>query len=230
MRKTKIICTLGPAVDSEEMIRQLILSGMNAARFNFSHGTHETHLATLTKLKRVRDELGRPVAALLDTKGPEIRIKTFKDGHIDLAEGDKFTHTTTDCEGDGNRVSVTYENLHNEVSVDTRILIDDGLIELHVDSIKGQDINCTVASGGPLSNNKSINIPNTSIQLPALTEKDRSDLKFAAENDFDLIAASFIRKAQDILDMRMKEAAMRSKSFSAANFRSLRSFSVRAGS
>ena len=202
MRKTKVICTLGPAVDSEEMIRKLILTGMNVARFNFSHGTHETHLATLTKLKRVRDELGKPVAAMLDTKGPEIRIKTFEHDRIELKDGEKFTLTTQDCVGDDKHVSVTYVDLHDEVSVGTRILIDDGLIELAVEDIKGQDINCVVRSGGPLSNNKSINIPNTSIKLPALTEKDRSDLKFAAENDFDLIAASFIRKAQDILDMR----------------------------
>ena len=202
MRKTKIICTLGPAVDSDDMLRKLILSGMNCARFNFSHGTHESQLATLTRLKRVRDELGIPVAALMDTKGPEIRIKTFKDGPISLAEGDSFTLTTREVEGDGKQVSVTYANLHNEVDKGTRILIDDGLVELLVDEIKGQDIHCTVQSGGGLSNNKSINIPDTSIQLPALTDKDREDLKFAAENDFDIVAASFIRKASDIIDIR----------------------------
>ena len=202
MRKTKIICTLGPAVDSDDMLRKLILSGMNCARFNFSHGTHESQLATLTRLKRVRDELGIPVAALMDTKGPEIRIKTFKDGPISLAEGDSFTLTTREVEGDGKQVSVTYANLHNEVDKGTRILIDDGLVELLVDDIKGQDIHCTVQSGGGLSNNKSINIPDTSIQLPALTDKDREDLKFAAENDFDIVAASFIRKASDIIDIR----------------------------
>ena len=202
MRKTKIICTLGPAVDSDDMLRKLILSGMNCARFNFSHGTHESQLATLTRLKRVRDEMGRPVAALMDTKGPEIRIKTFKDGPISLAEGDSFTLTTREVEGDGKQVSVTYANLHNEVDKGTRILIDDGLVELLVDDIKGQDIHCTVQSGGGLSNNKSINIPDTSIQLPALTDKDREDLKFAAENDFDIVAASFIRKASDIIDIR----------------------------
>ena len=206
MRKTKVICTLGPAVDSEDMIRKLILSGMNCARFNFSHGTHESHLATLTRLRRVRDELGRPVAAMLDTKGPEIRIKTFKDGPITLTEGDKFVLTTQDVEGDSAHVSVTYANLHNEVEKGTRILIDDGLIELSVDSIQGQDIRCTVVTGGGLSNNKSINIPDTSIQLPALTDKDREDLKFAAENDYDFIAASFIRKASDVTDIRAELA------------------------
>ena len=202
MRKTKIICTLGPAVDSEEMIRKLILAGMNAARFNFSHGTHESHLAQLTKLKRVRDELGIPVAAILDTKGPEIRIKTFKDGRIELKKDDTFTLTTAECEGTAERVSVTYANLHNEVAPGNHILVDDGLIDLLVQEIKGQEIVCVVENGGPLSNNKSINIPNVHILLPSLTEKDKEDLKFAAENDFDFIAASFVRKASDVEDIR----------------------------
>jgi len=202
MRKTKVVCTLGPAVDSEEMLRRLILSGMNCARFNFSHGTHASQLATLTRLKRVRDELGRPVATMLDTKGPEIRVKTFKDGPATLTEGGEFILTTWDMEGTANEVSVTYENLHNEVTPGTRILLDDGLIELRVDHVEGQDIHCIVVTGGVLSNNKSINIPDTKIQLPALTDKDREDLRFAAENDFDFVAASFIRKAQDVLDIR----------------------------
>lgn len=201
-RKTKIICTLGPAVDNEDMLRKLMEGGMNCARFNFSHGTHETHLATLNRLRRIRDELGYPVATMMDTKGPEIRIKSFKDGPITLSPGDHFILTTWDMEGTDNEVSVTYENLHNEVSPGTRILIDDGLIELRVEDIQGQDIHCTVVSGGPLSNNKSINIPDTKIHLPALTDKDREDLRFAAENDFDFVAASFIRKAQDVIDIR----------------------------
>ena len=200
--KTKIICTLGPAVDSEEMLRKLMEGGMNCARFNFSHGTHETHLATLNRLRRIRDELGYPVATMMDTKGPEIRIKSFQNGPITLNPGDHFILTTWDMEGTDNEVSVTYENLHNEVAPGTRILIDDGLIELRVENIEGQDIHCTVVSGGPLSNNKSINIPDTKIHLPALTDKDREDLRFAAENDFDFVAASFIRKAQDVIDIR----------------------------
>lgn len=202
VRKTKVICTLGPAVDNEEMLRKLIRSGMNCARFNFSHGTHESHLATLNRLRHVRDELGEPVATMLDTKGPEIRIKSFANGPITLVPNSKFTLTTRDIVGDETIVSVTYENLHNEVEVGTRILIDDGLIEIIVESIEGQDIHCSVVSGGPLSNNKSINIPGAKIQLPALTEKDREDLRFAAENDFDFVAASFIRKAQDVKDIR----------------------------
>ncbi len=202
MRKTKIICTLGPAVDNDEMLRKLILAGMNCARFNFSHGTHETHLATYLRLRRIRDELGRPVATMLDTKGPEIRVKTFRDGPVTLTEGEQFILTTQDVEGDSTRVSVTYENLHNEVEKGTRILIDDGLIELSVVSIQGSEISCRIVSGGVLSNNKSINIPDTKIQLPALTDKDREDLRFAAENDFDFVAASFIRKASDVEDIR----------------------------
>ena len=202
MRKTKIICTLGPSADSEEVIRALILAGMNAARFNFSHGTHDSHRAELLKLRRVRDELGAPVATILDTKGPEIRIKSFQQGPITLERGQSFTLNTQDIPGDANGVSVTYENLHNEVTPGCRILVDDGLIELVVKEISGTEIRCEVENGGPLSSNKSINIPGVHILLPSLTEKDREDLRFAAENDFDFIAASFVRKASDVEDIR----------------------------
>ena len=202
MRKTKIICTLGPAVDDEETMRKLIMKGMNAARFNFSHGTHESHLAQLTKLKRVRDGLGAPVATILDTKGPEIRVKTFENSPVTLERGQTFVLHTDDVPGDQNQVSVTYQNLHNEVGPGCRILVDDGLIELLVEQVEGHNIRCTVENGGPLSNNKSINIPDVSIMLPSLTDKDKDDLKFAAENDFDFIAASFVRKASDVEDIR----------------------------
>ncbi|MFR6024493.1 MAG: pyruvate kinase [Oscillospiraceae bacterium] len=202
MRKTKIICTMGPAVDNEEKLRALMLAGMDAARFNFSHGTHESHLALLTKVKRVRDELGAAVATILDTKGPEIRVKTFASGSVTLAEGAAFTLTTRDVPGDESCVSVTYSNLHNELKPGCRVLIDDGLIELRVEEVRGQDIVCTVACGGPLSSNKSINIPDVHIQLPSLTEKDREDLRFAVEQDFDFVAASFVRKASDVEDIR----------------------------
>lgn len=202
MRKTKIICTLGPAVDNEEKLRALMLAGMDAARFNFSHGTHESHLALLTKVKRVRDELGAAVATILDTKGPEIRVKTFASGSVTLAEGATFTLTTRDVPGDESCVSVTYSNLHNELKPGCRVLIDDGLIELRVEEVRGQDIVCTVACGGPLSSNKSINIPDVHIQLPSLTEKDKEDLRFAVEQDFDFVAASFVRKASDVEDIR----------------------------
>ena len=169
LRKTKIICTLGPSVDDEETLRQLILAGMNAARFNFSHGTHESQLATLQKLKRVRDELGRPVATILDTKGPEIRIKAFRDGPVSLERGAPFILTTEEVEGDAGRVSVTYQNLANEVEPGCHILVDDGLVDLLVKEVRGPEIHCEVENGGVLSNNKSINIPNVHIHLPALT-------------------------------------------------------------
>ena len=193
---------MGPAVDNEEKLRALMLAGMDAARFNFSHGTHESHLALLTKVKRVRDELGAAVATILDTKGPEIRVKTFASGSVTLTEGAAFTLTTRDVPGDESCVSVTYSNLHNELKPGCRVLIDDGLIELRVEEVRGQDIVCTVACGGPLSSNKSINIPDVHIQLPSLTEKDREDLRFAVEQDFDFVAASFVRKASDVEDIR----------------------------
>ncbi|MCD7948390.1 MAG: pyruvate kinase [Oscillospiraceae bacterium] len=202
MRKTKVICTLGPAVDDEGMIRKLVLGGMNAARFNFSHGTHETHLAQLNKLKRVRDELGVPVATILDTKGPEIRIKSFAEGKVDLPTGGMFTLTTEETQGDAQRVSVTYMSLHQEIKPGCRVLLDDGLIELVVQEIQDRDILCRVESGGELSSNKSINIPDVPIPLPSLTERDKEDLRFAAEQDFDFVAASFVRKPSDVKDIR----------------------------
>ena len=201
-RKTKIICTLGPAVDNEDMIRTLIRTGMDAARFNFSHGSHPEHLQRLNLLKSVRDSMGRPVATILDTKGPEIRIKTFGEKSISLEAGDTFTLTTRDEVGDSSHVSVTYENLHQELKPGQEVLIDDGLVALRVEEIQGQDIRCTVENGGALSANKSINIPGVHIQLPALTEKDVADIRFGVENDFDFIAASFVRRAADVQAVR----------------------------
>ena len=202
MKKTKIVCTLGPACDSEEVIEKLILSGMDAARFNFSHGTHESHLALLTRSKHVRDSLGRPVATILDTKGPEIRIRTFACGRITLTDGSPFTLTTREVDGDGTIVSVTYANLHNELEPGCHILVDDGLVDLEVVKLDGQDIHCKVVTGGELSSNKSINIPGVHIHLPALTDKDKDDLRFGVENDFDFIAASFVRQASDVEEIR----------------------------
>ena len=202
MRKTKIICTLGPAVSNEEMIRALILNGMNAARFNFSHGDHEEHLGRLNLLKSIRDTLGYPVATILDTKGPEIRIKSFATKSITLETGDPFTLTTREVEGSGEMVSVTYPKLHEEVGVGQEILIDDGLVAIRVEEIKGQDILCRVENGGSLSANKSINIPGVHIHLPALTDKDVADIRFGVENDFDFIAASFVRRAADVEAVR----------------------------
>ncbi len=202
MRKTKIICTLGPAVDNEEAIRKLILGGMNAARFNFSHGTHESHLATFRILQRVREELGMPVAAILDTKGPEIRIGRFFSAPVTVKRGDVFTLRTDDKPGDEKGVSVSYKDLGSEVCAGTSILIDDGLIEMTVTEVSGTDVICRVENGGRLSNNKSVNIPNVHISLPAITEKDRNDIRFAVENGFDYIAASFVRSADDIAEIR----------------------------
>ena len=202
MRKTKIICTLGPAVDSEDMIRTLIRSGMDAARFNFSHGSHPEHLARLNRLKAVRDTMGRPVATILDTKGPEIRIKSFATKTVTLEAGEPFTLTTDDIVGGQERVSVTYPKLHQELTPGQQVLIDDGLVAIRVDRIEGCDIRCTVENGGTLSANKSINIPGVHIQLPALTEKDVADIRFGVENDFDYIAASFVRRAADVEAVR----------------------------
>jgi len=202
MRRTKIICTLGPAVDSEDMIRTLIRTGMDAARFNFSHGSHAEHLERLNMLKSVRDSMGRPVATILDTKGPEIRIKSFEPKSITLEEGDVFTLTTEDIVGNRGWVSVTYPQLHEELSPGQEILIDDGLVAIRVDRIEGTKIICTVENGGTLSANKSINIPGVHIQLPALTEKDIDDIRFGVENDFDFIAASFVRRAADVEAVR----------------------------
>lgn len=202
MRNTKILCTLGPAVDSEEGIRALILGGMNGARFNFSHGTHESQLATFRRFQKVRAELGIPVAAVLDTKGPEIRVKSFTGGAAELQAGTSFTLTSREIEGNASGVSVTYEKLAQELHGGERVLIDDGLVELRVERIEGQDVICTVINGGRLSDHKSINLPDTHIHLPAVTEKDRSDLRFAAQHGFDYIAASFIRSAGDVAAVR----------------------------
>lgn len=202
MRNTKIICTLGPAVDDEESIRKLILGGMNAARFNFSHGSHESHLKTYRILQRVRDELGMPVAALLDTKGPEIRIGRFENGPVELKAGDTFVLRADDEPGNINGVSISYKNLSNEISIGDMILVDDGLVELEVTGFEGADVICTANNGGTLSDNKSVNIPNSHISLPAITEKDREDIRFAVENGFDFIAASFVRSASDVVEIR----------------------------
>lgn len=202
MRKTKIVCTLGPAVDSTESLRALMTSGMNCARFNFSHGTHASHLAMLNRFKAVRDDLGWPVATMLDTKGPEIRIKKFSDGSVQLNTGCEFTLTSREIEGSEKEVSITYKELPQEVCPGTRILIDDGLIGLKVKAVKGEDILCTVESGGLLSDDKGVSVPNTPIHLPFLSERDIGDLKFAVENDFDFISASFVRSADDVRQIR----------------------------
>lgn len=201
-RKTKIICTLGPATTEPEIIRELILKGMNAARFNFSHGDHASHLAQLNTFKQVREELGIPVATILDTKGPEIRTLTFSSGSIELNKGDNFVLCCYTAEGNDRQVGITYENLYLEIQPGARILIDDGLIELLALEITDRDIHCVVLNGGTVGNNKSINLPECSIDLPSLTERDEADIAFGVEQDFDFIAASFVRKAADVQAIR----------------------------
>lgn len=203
MKKTKIVCTIGPASESEEVLKQLMLNGLNVARLNFSHGTHEEHKKRIDTIKKLREELDLPIAIMLDTKGPEIRIKTFKSGEVTLQTGDIFTLTTREVEGDETIVSVSYEGLPKDVSKGTRILIDDGLVELEViEIVNGTDIRCTVLNGGTIKDRKGVNVPNVPINLPAVTEKDIEDIKFGIENDVDFIAASFIRKAEDVLQIR----------------------------
>ena len=202
MRKTKIICTLGPATSDSEAIKKVLSSGANAVRLNFSHGTHEEHRVRLESFKKARDELGVPAASILDTKGPQIRIGTFTTGRVTLNAGATFTITNADVSGDENRVSVTYKNLYKELKPGVRILLDDGLIELRVEQITGCDIVCTVVNGGDISNRKSMNIPGVSIGFPMLSPEDETDLRFAAENGMDFIAASFIRSRGDVLAIR----------------------------
>lgn len=202
LRKTKIICTLGPATDEKGVLKQLILSGMNVARFNFSHQSHEEHKARLEELIAVRKELGLPIAALLDTKGPEIRLNTFENGKVHLEEGQTFTLYTQERIGDSSGASITYAGLPHDVEIGSRILIDDGLIAMKVTNVKSDRITCIVINGGTVSNQKGINVPDCKLSLPFVSEKDREDILFAAKNDFDFIAASFTRSAQDILEIR----------------------------
>lgn len=202
MRRTKIVCTLGPATNDVEIMKKLIENGLDAARINFSHGTYESHAETIAKLKQAREELNAPIPLILDTKGPEIRIKTFKEGKVRLEEYAQFTLTTREVEGDETIVSVTYADLPKDLQKGSRVLIDDGLIELRVDSIEDTDVHCTVINGGNVSSRKGVNLPGVKVNLPSLMEKDISDLKFGVENGFDIVAASFIRSAADVVNIR----------------------------
>lgn len=202
MRKTKIICTIGPASEKEEVFRQLILEGMNVARFNFSHGTYEEHLRKLNTLKKIREELDMPIAALLDTKGPEIRLGNFKEGKIHLKKGQTFTLTNREIEGDEQCVSITYKNLIHDVEEGSRILIDDGLVEMRVEHLTETDIVCKVLNEGQISNHKGVNVPGVHLTMPYISEKDYDDIIFGIENGYDFIAASFARSAEDILEIR----------------------------
>lgn len=203
MKKTKIVCTIGPASESEEVLEGLIKNGLNVARLNFSHGSYEEHKKRIDTIKKVRNKLDLPIGIMLDTKGPEIRTGKFKDGSVDLEEGQKFVLTTRDLIGDNTVGSITYDNLSNDVKVGDTILIDDGLIELEViDIIEKTDIKCIVKNNGTVKDHKGINVPGVKTSLPAVTDKDIQDIKFGIENGIDFIAASFIRKAEDILDIR----------------------------
>ncbi len=202
MRKTKIVCTLGPATDNEDVLRKLMLAGMNVARLNFSHGTHEEQKKRMDMVKKLREELGLPIAILLDTKGPEIRTRDFEGGKVEVKAGDFFTLTTRDIVGDSTITSITYKDLYKDVQVGTHILIDDGLIELEVTSISGEDILCTVITGGPISNHKGINVPDVHLNMPYLSDADESDILFGIEQDVDFVAASFVRSAKDVLEIR----------------------------
>lgn len=202
LRKTKIICTLGPATEDEGILRRLMLGGMNAARFNFSHCTHEDAAHKLEAVTRLREELGLPIATILDTKGPEIRVKTFENGPVELQAGDNFTLTTRDTPGDSKVVSITYQDLPKDLQPGARVLIDDGLIELRAEHVTETDIMCTVVNGGRVSNNKGINVPGTRLTMPFISPRDRADIIFGIQNGFDFIAASFVRCAADILEIR----------------------------
>lgn len=201
-RKTKIICTLGPSTDSEETLKALIEAGMNVGRFNFSHGLYDEMENRLAMLEKVRTELDAPVAALLDTKGPEIRLTTFEKGSVVLKEGQEFTLTTKEVEGNENIVGISYKDLPSDVEKGVHILIDDGLIDMEVLEVSSTDIKCRVVNGGKISDRKGVNVPNVDLTMPFLSPKDRKDLIFGVQHGFDFIAASFVRTADDVREMR----------------------------
>ena len=202
MRKTKIVCTIGPASADENVFKAMCRAGMNVARLNFSHGTHAEHFEKLDMIKRIREELGLPIAIMLDTKGPEYRIKTFKDEKVVVNDGDKFTFTTEDVEGDETRVSVNYEGLADDLSVGDRILVNNGLVVFEVKEISDNDVICEVIAGGELSNRKSMSFPNKVLKKTYLSEQDKEDLLFGIQNGVDFVAASFVSSKQDVLDLK----------------------------
>lgn len=203
MRKTKIICTLGPSTDNEEILKEMIRLGMDVARFNFSHGDHNEHLNRLRMIEKFREELNIPVATLMDTKGPEVRIGTFKDNKaVQLKAGQLFKLTTREIEGDETQVSVSYSSLVYDIDPGDKILIDDGLVEMTVEEVTSTDIICRVKNNGVISNRKGVNIPGIHLSMPYISEKDRLDILFAIEHKFDFIAASFVRTAEDIREIR----------------------------
>ena len=202
MRKTKIICTLGPSTDKDGVLRELVANGMNVARFNFSHGSYEEHKGRLDMLKAIRTELGKPVAALLDTKGPEIRLKEFKNGVEMLEAGQTFTLTTREVEGTKEICSITYKDLPQDVHEGGTIMLDDGLIKLAIKSVSDTDIVCEVLNSGKIKTKKGVNVPGVHLSMPYLSQRDRDDIIFGVQQGFDFIAASFVRTAQDVYDIR----------------------------
>ena len=198
MRKTKIVCTLGPATDREGILRQMLEAGMNVARFNFSHGSHAEHKRRLDALKSLRAELGLPVAAMLDTKGPEVRLKSFAEGSVQLKTGQEFTLTTRDVVGDQSICSVTYADLPGDVKAGGTILLDDGLVRLTVLETTAADIRCRVENDGVMKDNKGVNVPGVRLSMPYMSQRDREDILFGVEQGFDFIAASFVRTADDV--------------------------------
>ena len=202
MRKTKIICTLGPSTDKDGVLRELVANGMNVARFNFSHGSYEEHKGRLDNLKAIRAELGKPVAALLDTKGPEIRLKEFKNGVEMLEAGQTFTLTTREVEGTKGICSITYKDLPQDVHEGGTIMLDDGLIKLRITNVTDTDIICEVLNSGKIKNKKGVNVPGVHLSMPYLSQRDRDDIIFGVQQGFDFIAASFVRTAQDVYDIR----------------------------
>ncbi len=202
MRKTKIVCTIGPASESVEILKQLIEEGMNVARLNFSHGNHEEHRARINAIRQAASEAGKSVAILLDTKGPEIRTGDLEVDSVELKDGEVLILTTELIPGNEKRVSITYPSLVNDVKPGNTILIDDGLIGLTVEEIQGQNIICRIHNGGTLKSKKGVNVPGVEINLPGITEKDAKDIEFGIENGVDFIAASFVRKGSDVLEIR----------------------------
>lgn len=202
MRKTKIVCTLGPATDKGDILEQLILAGMDVSRSNFSHGSHEEHKGRMDKVKAIREKYNKPVAILLDTKGPEIRMKEFENGKINLVNDEIFTLKQGDEKGNEKFVCITSEELYRDVNIGTKILIDDGLVELKVHEIKGTDIECKVIVGGQLSDKKGINVPEVHLSMEYLSDKDKEDLIFGIKEDVDFVAASFVRNADDVKKVR----------------------------
>ena len=203
MRKTKIICTMGPATDNIEVLRAMARAGMNVARFNFSHGSHEEHKQRIDRVKAVREEYNLPIALLLDTKGPEIRTGDMQDGKIFLKKGEQIRLTPRACLGTPSKISITYPDLYQDVQAGTSILIDDGLIELRVEQTQEQDILCRVLNDGAVSNHKGINVPDVHLSIPYLSDKDKADIQFGIEQGVDFVAASFVRTADDVQQLRM---------------------------